>query len=133
MVFGLVLAVAAPRLALAQADPPAFPDTGYTIANDTIWSFFSHYGGMSAFGAPISRKCILFGRPVQLFHNAALQVQPDGSVQPMSRTSQDFLPYSRLAGLTVPAADAATALVAPSPDFSETRAETATCTPVRSD
>jgi len=79
VVLGLVLAVAAPRLALAQADPRAFSDTGFTIADDTIWSFFNQFGGTSAFGAPISREFPLFGKPTQLFQNAALQVQPDGS------------------------------------------------------
>jgi hypothetical protein len=56
------------------------------------------------------------GTPVQLFQNAALQVQSDGSVQPMQLTDPGLLPYTSLAGLTVPAANPATVFVAPSPD-----------------
>jgi hypothetical protein len=102
--------------ALAQTDPRAFPNTGYTIADDAIWSFFDQYGGAVTFGAPISREFLLMGAPVQLFQNAALQVQPDGSVRMMPMTDSPLLPYSHFNGLTVPSADPAIAFVAPGPD-----------------
>jgi hypothetical protein len=104
--------------ALAQSDPRSFPDTGYSISDDAIWSFFTQYGGTSTFGEPISREFLLMGTPVQLFQNAALQVQSDGSIHPMQLTDPGLLPYTRLAGLTVPAANPATAFVAPTPDQS---------------
>lgn len=114
---GLLLATAvAPGLAFAQDDPRVFPDTGYTVADDAIWTFFSQHGGTATFGEPISREFTLLGAPVQLFQDAALQVQTDGSVQVMQLTAPGLLPYTHLNGLTVPAADPAVAFVAPSPD-----------------
>jgi hypothetical protein len=35
LALGLMLAV------LAQGDPPPFADTGYTIGNEVIWTFFN--------------------------------------------------------------------------------------------
>jgi hypothetical protein len=114
----LVAGVLAPSAALAHEDSPAdsrtFAETGYAVADDAIWSFFNQYGGTLVFGPPISREFLLAGKPVQLFENAALQVEPDGSVQPMQLT--DLLPYTSFDGLTVPAADPAIAFVAPRPD-----------------
>ena len=54
------------------------------------------------------------GAPAQLFQNAAMQMQPDGSVQVMRMT--DLLPYSHFNGLTVPTADPPIAFVVPVPD-----------------
>src|SRR5438105_4469415 len=116
VVLGLGLATLSPGLALAQDDPRVFADTGYTVANDAIWTFFSQYGGASTFGEPISREFTLGGKPVQLFQNAALQVQPDGSVQAMQLTDPGLVSATQLDGLTVPAADPAVAFVTPTPD-----------------
>lgn len=101
---------------MAQDDPRTFSDTGYTVSDDAIWSFFTQYGGTSTFGEPISREFTLLGQPVQLFQNAALQVESDGSVQAMQLTDPSFAPTTPLDGLTLPAADAALAFVSPSPD-----------------
>ena len=117
LAIGLGVAVLSPGLAFAQADTSrVFSDTGYTIADDAIWGFFSQYGGTSTFGKPISREFTLLGKPVQLFQNAALQVQPDGSVQAMQLTDPGLVSATQLDGLTVPAADAAVAFVSPTPD-----------------
>jgi hypothetical protein len=113
---GVLLAASlTPGLALAQTDPRV-SDTGYTIADDAIWSFYSQYGGSATFGEPISREFTLMGSPVQVFQDAALQVQPDGAVQVMQLTDPGLLPYTQLNGLTLPAADPAIAFVTPSPD-----------------
>jgi hypothetical protein len=112
----LVLLFSTTGTALAQADPRVFPDTGFSIVDDSIWIFFSQHGGTSTFGAPISREFTLFSQPVQLFQNAALQVQPDGSVQALQLTDPGLVPYTHLNGLTVPGADSALAFVAPTPD-----------------
>jgi hypothetical protein len=101
-------------VAFAQTDPRVFPETGYTVADDAIWTFFNQYGGAATFGAPISREFMLMGAPVQLFQNTALQVQPDGTVQVMRMT--DLLPYGQFNGLSVPTADPAMAFVVPGPD-----------------
>jgi hypothetical protein len=103
--------------ALAQgAAPRDYPETGFSIPDDAIYAFFNQYGGPSTFGEPISREFTLLGQPVQLFQNAALAVQPDGSVQVLQLPAQGLLPYTSFEGLTVPAADGATAFVSPTPD-----------------
>src|ERR1700687_3893640 len=112
----LALLVATTGTALAQADPRVFPDTGFSIADDAIWTFFNQHGGSATFGEPISREFTLMGSSVQLFQNAALQVQPDGSVQAMQLTDPGLVPTTQLDGLTVPTADPAVAFVAPTPD-----------------
>jgi hypothetical protein len=111
---GLLLVMLAPGAALAQEQDRSFPQTGYTIADDAIWAFWNEHGGLDTFGAPISRETTLLGSQVQVFENAALVVHADGSVVPLSLGST--LPYQHFDGLTVPAADAAMAFVAPSPD-----------------
>jgi hypothetical protein len=105
-----------PSVANAQDDPRVFADTGYSIADDTIWSFFNQYGGAATFGEPISREFTLAGQTVQLFQNAALAVGADGSVQPLQLSDPGLLPYTQLNGLSVPSADGAIQFVAPSPD-----------------
>jgi hypothetical protein len=112
----LLVAMLTPGFAFAQDDARVFPDTGYTVADDAIWSFFTQHGGSATFGEPISREFTLMGAPVQLFEDAALRVQPDGSVQAMQLTDPGLLPFTHLNGLTVPAADPAVAFVMPSPD-----------------
>ena len=113
----LALLLATTGTAMAQADPRTFADTGYTVSNDAIWSFFNQYGGAATFGEPISREFLLFGTPTQIFQNAALQVQSDGAqVQAMQLTDPSLLATNQINGLRVPAADAAVAFVAPTPD-----------------
>src|SRR5260370_23652139 len=117
---GLGVAVLSPGLAFAQADTSRVSsDTGFTVADDAIWGFFSQYGGAATFGEPISREFTLLGKPVQLFQNAALQVQPDGSVQAMQLTDPGPVSATQLDGLTVPAADAAGPFVRPTADLPE--------------
>jgi hypothetical protein len=113
---GLALLFTTTGTALAQQNPRTFPDTGFSIADDAIWTFFTQYGGTATFGEPISREFTLFSQPVQLFQNAALQVQPDGSVQALQLTDPGLVPYIHLNGLTVPGADPAIAFVTPTPD-----------------
>jgi hypothetical protein len=113
---GLMAATLGPGVALAQDQSRVFTDTGYTIIDDAIWSFFNRYGGVATFGEPISREFTFMDKPVQLFQNAALQVQPDGSVQALQLTDPGLVATTQVDGLTVPAADPATAFVSPSPD-----------------
>ena len=89
--------------ALAQSDASrVVGDAGYTVGDDAIWNFYNQYGGVATFGAPISREFTLFGNPVQVFEDAALQVLPDGSVQAMQLTDPGLVPTSSLDGLSVP-------------------------------
>jgi hypothetical protein len=113
----LALLLATTSSAFAQEDPRTFADTGYTVSDDAIWTFFNQYGGATTFGEPISREFLLFGKPTQIFQNAALQVQADSTqVQAMQLTDPSLLAASQINGLTVPPADAAVAFVAPTPD-----------------
>jgi len=118
----LVLASLAPGLAttaaLAQDDARTSEATGYTVGDDAVWGFYSAHGANATFGEPISREFTLFGKPTQLFENAALQVQPDGSVVPLQLTDPSYFTASSVNGLSVPPADAAMAFVAPTPDDS---------------
>ena len=86
------------------------------IADDAIAAFYGQFGGAPTFGAPVSREFLLFGKPTQIFENAALQVQPDGSVQSMQLADPGVLTGAQLGGLTIPAADGALAYVAPNAD-----------------
>jgi hypothetical protein len=114
---GLALLLATTSTAFAQADPRTFADTGYAVSDDAIWTFFNQNGGAATFGEPISREFLLFGKPTQIFQNAALQVQADGSpVQAMQLTDPSLLATSQINGLSVPPMDAAVAFVAPTPD-----------------
>jgi hypothetical protein len=112
----LLVALALPGAALAQTDERTVTESGYSVADDAVWNFFSQYGGAGTFGEPISREFMLFGKPTQVFQNAALQVQTDGSVQAMQLTDPALLPSTSLNGLTVPAADPELAFIAPTPD-----------------
>jgi hypothetical protein len=99
-----------------QDDQRVFADTGYTIADDALWTYFNGFGGPSVFGEPISREFILQGAPTQIFQNAALQVQPDGSVAALRLADPSFLTTSQVDGLSVPTVDPATTFVTPTPD-----------------
>jgi hypothetical protein len=118
-VLALALAVLVPAGVSAQSagiESRSFPDSGYSVRDDTIWTFFSLHGRSAIIGKPISREFALEGTAVQLFEQAALQVRNDGVVQVMPLTGPGLLPYTHLAGLTVPPTDAALTIVAPSPD-----------------
>src|SRR4051812_23648472 len=98
--FGLVLALLLPASAFAQtADDARTFDNGFTVQDDAVWGFYSQHGGQAAFGAPISREFTLGDTSTQLFEQAALQVQADGSVTVMPLAT--LLPYTRFDGLTV--------------------------------
>jgi hypothetical protein len=112
----VALAILAPGAVMAQDDPRSFSDTGYTISDDAVWSFYAAHGAASTFGEPISREFLLFGKPTQVFQNAALQVSPDGSVRAMQLADPSLLTAGAVNGLTVPAADPALAFVTPTPD-----------------
>jgi hypothetical protein len=114
-ILGLAVLGFAPGAALAQDAGRAFPETGFQIQDDAIWSFFTQNGGTDTFGYPISREFVLYGSPVQLFERAALVVQPDRSVQVLDLTDPGWLAYTHFNGSTVPAADGAIQTLTPTP------------------
>ncbi len=110
----LVLAIVAPGVASAQELPRTSDATGYAVDDDAVWSFYSSHGGSATFGEPISNEFLLFGKPTQLFADAALQVQPDGAVVPLQLTDASLLSSTMVNGLKVPSADQALAFITPS-------------------
>ena len=116
--FGILVAslLGATSAFAQQDDSRVFADTGYSISDDALWNYFNAYGGQAVFGSPVSREFILQGTPTQIFQNAALQVQPDGSVAALRLADPSFLTTSQLNGLTVPTVDPATTFVAPTAD-----------------
>jgi hypothetical protein len=85
-----------------------------TSADDAIWTFDSQHGGDAVLGEPISREFTLYGHPVQILQQAALEVNAAGSVEFMHLSTPGLLPYMSSKGLTLPGADPPVALVAPS-------------------
>jgi hypothetical protein len=116
VLIALALLAASSSTTYAQEVSPPAPLAGYVIADDAIAAFYGQFGGATTFGEPISREFLLFGKPTQIFQNAALQVQPDGSVQPMPLADPGVLAGVQLGGLTIPATDGALAFVAPNAD-----------------
>ena len=73
----------------STSDPRFFAQTGYRIADDGFWNYFSHRGGVRTFGYPVSRRFVLEGFPVQVFQRAVLQQAADGSVRPLNLLDPD--------------------------------------------
>ena len=97
-----------------------FPESGFSIANQTLAGYFDHRGGARVLGLPISREFTLQGSRVQLFQRGALQLSPDGSVRLLTIADRDLFPYTRFNGATFPAPDPELIQAAPStaePEF----------------
>ncbi len=60
--------------------PRLAPETGYVVADDAFWGYYSSRGGALTFGRPISRAFRFRGTEVQLFERGALKKLPDRSV-----------------------------------------------------
>ena len=108
----------------AAAGPPSdarlFAETGYRVADDAFWDYFSHRGGERSFGYPVSRRFVLEGFPVQVFQRAVLQQAADGSVRPLNLLDPELLPYTAINFSQFPAADGALKAATPrvdAPDY----------------
>jgi hypothetical protein len=95
--------------------PRFFAETGFSVADDSIWMYFVRRGGVRTFGAPISRLMLLNGAWVQLFEKGMLQTFEDGRVVSVNLLEAPYLPYEALGDLTVPPVDDALILAAPDP------------------
>ena len=82
-----------------------FPQTGYRIADDAFWAYFSRRGGVRTFGYPVSNRFTLMGFKVQVYQRAVLQLQPDGSVTMMNILDPGLMPYTNINGSVFPAPD----------------------------
>ncbi len=104
----------APAAPTAQVkDARYFEQTGFRVANDQFWDYFTKRGGLRTFGYPISKEFLLFGFRVQLFQREIMQLTPDGSVATMNLLDDGLMPYTRINFSSFPALDAGLAAAAP--------------------
>ncbi len=112
------LASVAPTLAQQQpeGDNRLFVETGFRVSDDAFWDYFTHRGGLTTFGYPISREFTLLGFPVQFFQREVLQRKPDGSVGTLNLLDQGLMPYTEINGSVYPAPDPRITSLTPLPD-----------------
>jgi len=116
-----------PAQRVVQPPPPpvdpitgsrAFPETGFTVVNDDIWTYFVRRGGQRTFGAPLSRQFTLSGNPAQLFERGLLVVVPTENgqiVTPINLLEAPFLSFDNLGDVQLPSADELLSSLAPDP------------------
>jgi hypothetical protein len=110
-------------LSLASAARPAaeddhyFPETGYRVASPAIWDFFTHRGGLTTFGYPVSREFRFQGFTVQFFQRRIVQLDQNGSPRLLNVLDPGLLPFSSFNGANLPPFDPV--LVAASPSASD--------------
>jgi hypothetical protein len=93
--------------------PRLFTDTGFAVADDSIWQFYVRRGGQRTFGSPISRLMLLNGAWVQIFEKGMLQAFEDRVVS-VNMLEPPYLPYESVGDLVLPPSD--DGLIASAPD-----------------
>ena len=117
---GVTVAAPVPAAATQAAPIPAvsprpgapIPDERYVcdgswfpIANDTIWDFYTHRGGLAMFGCAISRTFQFQGFTVQFFQRRLVQLDEQGHARLLNVLDPEFLPYTRINGSNFPEVD----------------------------
>jgi hypothetical protein len=97
----------------AQADPRMFSQTGFRIDRDSFWDYFSHRGGVTTFGYPVSRDFQFEGCTSQFFQRLILQQCGTQGVGTANLLDEGLLPYTRMNGSTFPASDVLLTSTAP--------------------
>src|SRR5579864_6886310 len=87
------------------ADPRLFAQTGYRVDRDAFWDYFSHRGGVSTFGYPVSRDFLFEGCTVQFFQRIVMQQCDNSGVSTLNLLDDGLLPYTHMNGSTFPASD----------------------------
>ena len=90
-----------------QNDPRAFVQTGFRIDRDSFWEYFSHRGGISTFGYPVSRDFPFEGCTAQFFQRIVMQQCGTNGVGTMNLLDEGLLPYTHMNGSSFPASDSA--------------------------
>ncbi len=83
---------------------PTAPDSGFTVVQPTMRTYYQQHGGVRTLGKPLSQDFQLVGRRVQIFEQQVLEQRQDGSVHGLDLLS-DALPLTHAAGETFPTAD----------------------------
>jgi len=123
--FTIILTLFAPFLAgnaSAATDPRYFSQTGFRIDNDKFWDYFTHRGGVSTFGYPISRTFTFLGKTVQLFQRRMVEINPDGGVGQLNLLDS-LMPYNSFNYAVFPPVDPNLVRSAPavgSPNYGQT-------------
>ncbi len=117
LLLGANLLVPAASFAQAQgelaADPRTFIQTGYRVDRDSFWDYFSHRGGVTTFGYPVSRDFQFEGCVAQFFQRIVLQQCGTSGVATMNLLDDGLLPYTRMNGSTFPASNPALTAATP--------------------
>jgi hypothetical protein len=90
----------------ATGDPRLFAQTGYRIDRDSFYDYFSHRGGTTTFGYPVSRDFLFEGCIAQFFQRFVMQQCGTNGVGTMNLLDDGLLPYTHINGGTFPASDA---------------------------
>jgi polysaccharide biosynthesis protein PslG len=115
----LLATIATPAASFAQAqstsqgDPRLFAQTGYRIDRDSFWDYFTHRGGVSTFGYPVSRDFQLQGCVSQFFQRLILQQCANQGVATLNLLDEGLLPYTHMNGSTFPASELSLTLATP--------------------
>ncbi len=110
-VFLLLATLASPAASFAQTqsgaqtDSRLFPPTGYRIDRDSFWDYFSHRGGITTFGYPVSRDFMFEGCTSQFFQRVVLQQCGTQGVGTLNLLDDGLLPFTHMNGSTFPASD----------------------------
>ena len=96
-----------------QNDPRAFVQTGFRIDRDSFWEYFSHRGGVSTFGYPVSRDFPFEGCTAQFFQRIVMQQCGTNGVGTMNLLDDGLLPYTHMNGSSFPASDSTLTAMTP--------------------
>lgn len=91
-----------------------FSQTGFQV-DARFADYFTHRGGVSTFGYPISRVFLFHGLPTQVFQRAVLQWQPNDSASLLNLLDPGYMPFTSFNGAIVPAYDPAFVANVPPP------------------
>jgi hypothetical protein len=99
--------------AQTQTDPRAFGQTGFRIDRDSFWDYFSHRGGVSTFGYPVSRDFPFEGCTAQFFQRIVMQQCGTQGVGTLNLLDDGLLPYTQMNGSSFPASDSTVTAATP--------------------
>jgi hypothetical protein len=99
----------------AQQDGRYFGQTGYSVENNAIWSYFQGRGGVDTFGYPVSGTFQFQGFEVQIFQRHVLQAF-NAQARPLNLLDPDLMPVTRYNESQFPQHDATVADAAPQTD-----------------